>query len=511
MRATSPVPGVRGGSPAERTMTTRRTFLALAAASAGALAACARGPRRSEPRAGAAPEELAGLLASTPRERVLGLVAERIEGGLEPLELVAAIHLAATRTVSTREEFGASQHSLLMMPSILRASRIVAPRDAWRPLLWWLDFYKWGQADLPPGARPMQPAGELAPVPAHRAAAELRSALEEHDGERAERAALALHRAGPRCEVALTLLLLASKDLDQLGHKAIHAASGVRLLEATGWRHGEEVLRSIALTLALRDEDEPRHASTWAGNRRRLRRLPPGWPGGGPGGDRARDDEAVRALLAAFRSASPEEACEEAVGWVGRGASSQALWDATFLGGAELMFQHPAGIAALHALTASNAAAFACSILRRPEDRWLVLLQNVGRVTDLRRYVESFQDAPDPDALPIDALEASGTGGGEGFLDALFDDVGGDAEARLRAARGTLGFLRAGGAPSSLERRATELVVATAADSHDYKVCAAAFEDHARVSERWRGHYLAACTSRFRGTSAPPAKLGALG
>jgi hypothetical protein len=448
--------------------------------------------------------DLSRLIETTPREEVLPLVVSRIEQGLSPAELMVAIYLAATHTNSTRETFDAPQHALLMMPSIMEASRIVAPRDPWQPLLWWVDFYKWGQADLPADMRPMAPADELRPVPAAHALTELRTAVDELDGDRAERAVIALYRAEGREHVVDELLRLGSRDLRHIGHKTIHAAGGCRFLAATEWKHAEQVFRSIALTLALPDEEAAGHDydSSWVDNQRRLGRLPSSWPQG------TDSDEAVIAMLASLRSASPGDACEAAVEWARRGASAQCIRDAVFLGSAELMFNKPANIVPLHALTASNAAGFAHDTCRRPEARGLVLLQSVARVAYFHRYAESIEE-PEPGSLRIESLEPAEAGRGEEALDAIFDDIGKDATARLRAAQRTLAHVQAGeAAVRSLQARATERVVATANDSHNYKICATAFEDFGHVSERWRGRYLAACTSRFRGTSAPAAKLG---
>lgn len=200
-------------------MATRRIFITSAAAWAGTMACTSQPEHATEP-PDVSPTvppstlDLRELLETTPRDEVLELVAERIEQGLEPSELVVATYLAATRSISTRLHFDAPQHALLMMPSILRASQIVAPRDRWRPLLWWVDFYKWGQDDLPDEERrPMAPADAAPPVPSDRAAAELRDAVEALDGDRAERAAVALHRSSARDHVVETLLRLASRDM----------------------------------------------------------------------------------------------------------------------------------------------------------------------------------------------------------------------------------------------------------------------------------------------------------
>jgi hypothetical protein len=86
----------------------------------------------------------------------------------------------------------------------------------------------------------------------------------------------------------------------------------------------------------------------------------------------------------------------------------------------------------------------------------------------------------------------------------IFADVGGPPEARLRAAQATLRHLAGGpDRADSLAAAAVAAVTDRAADTHDYKLLAAALEDHARISPRWRDLYLAACTARFRGTGEP--------
>ena len=350
----------------------RRTFLAL-----GAAFACAT-DRRSTPMPPAT-LDLAALLEQTPRNEVIVRVEEQLERGLRPVDLLAAFQLAATRTISTRADFGPPHHALLCGPAVARIERSLHTRG---PLLWAVDFFKSAQAEAQvPGER-MPPADRLPSVPGSRAQAEFVAALNEFDGARAESAIVSLHRHAPLRQVVDTLLVHGSKDLRHIGHKALHAAHGCRVSNASAWADAEPVFRSIASTLALHyDEEGHDHDTPWTENQARIRRLPDAWPAGD------HSDEAIEALLATLRSASPHDACEQVVAWSRRGVSARCVWDAMLLSGAELMFNNPLSIEALHAVTASNAARFAYEQLQQPPDRRLVFMQNVARVADFHGYV----------------------------------------------------------------------------------------------------------------------------
>jgi hypothetical protein len=215
----------------------------------------------------------------------------------------------------------------------------------------------------------------------------------------------------------------------------------------------------------------------------------------------------VVTLLATLRQATPVDAADAVVEALNRGVAVASVWDAMFLSGAELMFNNPTGIEALHAVTASNAAHSAFLAARDDATRRLLVLQNAARVADFHRYTAAWairRNRSPTHALAIEELEPSAVAADpQQALDDIFADVG-LAPSRMRAAQKTLGYLAADPARADrLTARAAENAITRATDTHDVKIWAAAYQDHARISPAWRAPYLAACTARFRGDAEP--------
>jgi hypothetical protein len=493
-------------------MTDRRTVLKGGAAALGVLGLGALGCRGGSvpPPPRSQLVELADLIATAPRDQVLEQLAPRL-AGVTPATLLAALRAAATRHVVPRSSLDKTHHALLCLASVHVLADHLSQADRWQPALWAVDYFKWAQSALEePDRAPLPALADGAPLPPAAAAARaFEDAIESFDGGRAELALAALLRAGRR-DVAIELLLkFGSRDLRHIGHKAIYVANALATLDAFGAHGEEEVLRSVALALGLHYTDPPRDLDgTWAQSRAAGATLGPDW-------QRAtapeREDAVVSELLAVLRSATPGAAVAAAADALRRGAGARAIWDAQLASSAELLFNHPTGVEALHAVTASNAAHAAFRRTRDDATRRLLVLQNAARVADFHAYAAHWavkRKRPAMFTLRIEELEPLAADVAEPVA-AIFASIGGDPPARLRAAQQTLAYVAADPAHASrLAGHAASTVVARAVDTHDLKLLVAAIQDHAHLSPRWRNRYLAACTARFVGTSAPVTEVG---
>jgi hypothetical protein len=444
------------------------------------------------------PDPLVELLERTDRDHVLERLAPLIAGGLQPGELLAALFAAGVRNVVPRRTFSKEHHTLLCVRAADRAAGQLAPRMRWHPLLWAVDYFKWAQAEVhgagPERLDPLAPSALPRAGDAERA---FQEAMERFDGAAAEAALTALYRAGRHDRVVDNLLRYGSRDFRHIGHKSIYVAHGLETLQIAGWERAEETLRSIALTLALHYTEEGRDLDgAWTHNRQAIARITPGWERG------VASDDATRDLLATFRASEPIDAAERVIDWLARGAGPQSIWDAIFLSAAELMFDYPAGIEALHAVTTANAAYSAFQVATDDTTRRLLLLQNAARVVDFRRYAAAWairRNRPAAFDLRIEELEPIPVAAASA-LDEIFADVGRGPASQLRAAQRSLAHLAASPAHArDFGARALELAIGRAADTHDIKLPVAALQDYSRISPAWRSRYLAACTARLRG------------
>lgn len=488
-------------------MTTRRFFLGAGLAALGSVACRDRSPqRRSPPPEPPAPPErsLVELIVESDRERLLEDLAPRL-AGLTPARLLAALQVAATRHVVPRESFSKEHHVLICGHGALGVSGHTAPARRWAPALWLVDYFKWAQSQAP--ARSTLAVEPAAALPASdQAARAFVDAVESFDGPRAEAAVVALERAGRRGEAIELLLRYGSRDLRHIGHKAIYVATALGAADTIGWDEPEAVLRSIAMTLALHYQEPGRDLDgAWAVSRAESATVPAGTPPG------ASARAAVIELMSILRSAPPPDAVRAAAAMWRRGTTPQSLWDAMTLSSAELMFRHPSSIEALHAVTASNAAGAAYRRTGADDTRRLLLLQNVARVADFHGYAAHWavkRGRPAMFDLALETLEPAPPDAADPLAD-VFAEIGGDAAARMRAAGKTLGYLTSDATHAArFAARAADTVIARAADTHDFKLLAAALEDHSHLSPEWRAHYLAGCTARLRGTAEPVTDVG---
>jgi hypothetical protein len=443
-------------------------------------------------------EPLVRLLEDTPREKVLEEVGHRVKAGLPYRDLLAALFLAGVRNVQPRPTVGFKFHAVLVIHSAHLSALSGPDRERWLPLFWAVDNFKGSQAQTQKesGWR-MKPADELKLPPAHQAREAFVAAMEDWDEEAADAAATALARTAPTNELFDLFARYGCRDFRDIGHKAIYVANAFRTLDAIGWHHAEPIVRSLAYALLHHEGDNParRDADPDRPGRRNAelaRKVKPGWRGGKASAGATAD------VLAASRSATDAELCDQAVSLLNEGVAPGAVWDGLFAAGGELLMRQP-GIVALHSLTSLNALHYAYRTTADDGLRKLLLLQGAAFVPLFREAMKSRGRVGDAriDALtPADEKPEAGA-----VFDALSRDKG-------AAARLALGYLKDNPAGAKdLIDAGRRLVFLKGTDSHDYKFSAAVMEDYAHLAPPWRDRFLAASLYWLKGSAGPDAPL----
>lgn len=68
--------------------------------------------------------------------------ATRIQGGLTPRQLLAALAVATCREVSPYPNVGFKYHAVMMLRSVEQSVVAMSKERAWLPLLWTADYFK---------------------------------------------------------------------------------------------------------------------------------------------------------------------------------------------------------------------------------------------------------------------------------------------------------------------------------------------------------------------------------
>lgn len=488
---------------------TRRGFMQTAAAggalfSLGDLGLLSRLPAVSAAEADLDPklvrlrpeiEPLVRTIETTPRERVLEVVADRIRQGTSYQEVLAALLLTGVRNVQPRPSVGFKFHSVLVVNSAHIASLSSPESDRWLPIFWAIDYAKRTQAEEERvSGWKLGPVDENNVPPAHKAKAALIDALNRWDEAAADVAAAGLVRSAGAAEVFELLYRYGMRDFRSIGHKAIYVSNSQRTLSCIGWQHAEPVIRSLVYALLNHEGDQnPAQADLPAdrpfrANLERVKKISAEWQNG------KCDDEATREMIGVLHSGSSDDACDLAVEMLARGVAPQSLWDAALVGSAELLMRQP-GIVALHSMTTSNALHYAYVASGNDETRKLALLQNLAFVALFRGAAQGRGRIRD---LSIDDLKPQAPQGeGTAAIEEIFADASGNRDAAAAKIRG---YVAAGGDAKPLIDAARRLVFLKGRDSHDYKFSSAALEDYYHVSPGWRDRYLAMSVYNLKGS-----------
>lgn len=490
-----------------RITSSRRAFLRAAAAGGlaaglGDLSFLSRLPRVSAQEAAPSGvvqfssdiEPLVRLLEDTPREKLLEAVAERIRGGAAYQQVLAALQLAGVRNVQPRPNVGFKFHSVLVVNSAHLASLASPDEHRWLPIFWALDYFKSAQAqDVREGNWTMGPVDESAVPAPSKSLSALAESLERWDEPAADAAAAGVARAASVDEVYELFYRYGARDFRSIGHKAIFVANSRRTIECIGWRYAEPIVRSLAYALLMHEGANPADRDgepdrPGRRNRTLAKSIRADWLDG------KLDDDATRELLGVFRQGASEEACDAAVAMLNRGVSPQSIWDAMFVGAAELLMRQP-GIVSLHTLTTSNAIRYAYDACGDDETRKWLLLQNAAFLPLFR---QAMFDRGEVGSARVDELApAKLDGAGDEAVSQVFADVGRDNQA---AAAKALAYLDRGESAQKLIDAARVTVFLKGNDSHDYKFSSAVLEDYYHVSPAWRNRFLAASVFKLRGS-----------
>lgn len=441
-------------------------------------------------------EPLVKLLEETPREKLLEAVGEKIRRGTTYREVLAALFLAGIRNVQSRPNVGFKFHAVLVVNSAHLASLNGPDSERWLPIFWALDYFKSAQAkDVEEGDWTMSAPNESALPPAEKARDAFVAAMENWDEGAADAAVTRLARTAGLNEIFELFYNLGARDFRSIGHKAIYVANSERLLRVIGERHAEPVLRSLAYALQNREGgDNPAKSDLEADRPGRRNcelaaKIRPEWLAG------TASAEATAELLAAYRRANANDACDLTIETMNRGIGPQAVWDAIFQGAGELLMRQP-GIVALHAVTSSNALRYAFDTAANDSTRRMMLLQNVAFLTLFRDRVNG-RGAKDTkiDEVKPTAPERKDAGAVEEIFAAISDN-------RDQAAAKVLGYLDAGGDPTAFIDAARRMVFLKGRDSHDYKFSSAVLEDFYHVSPTVRNRFLASAVFNLPGSGA---------
>jgi hypothetical protein len=448
-------------------------------------------------------ESLVELIFQTPRQKCIEVIGAEVRRGLSYRQLLAGLFHAAIR-------YG-GVHEIAMMYSAFRISGQLPIRENPVPLFWALDSLARRIDNHRTVIKDWFRTHPEGPLPAPEKALEiLQDAYRAQDQPAAERAALSLSRSiGARQTIEL-FWKYASRDSDDLGHKAIACAHAWRTLDVVGWEHAEIPLRYV-VGRGARGMD-----NTFDGCVERvavtLPRLPADWTS--EKSDRQATLELHEEIRSARTAAAADLACEQLISGKIKAGS---VWDAVHLSAAELLLRNKTRSRGwpVHAVTSSNALHFAFRTVLDHETRLLFLLQAVSRVSDqMTRLALEKGDLRDlrirdlagddlPAATP-DAIEAIFA-----QLPAKKDDWKGDATNRdqdEKACRMAFALVSDPGNRPEFMGAACNLANRKATwNAHDMKFPAAAFENTGVVSETWRPHILAATVHALHGPASADA------
>src|SRR5438876_3631 len=203
-------------------------------------------------------EPLVRVIEETPRNRLLEVAAERIQGGTSYQQMLSALMLAGVRGIKPRP-VGFQFHAVLVINSAHLASLAATDQDRWLPLFWAVDNFKNSQAtNAKQNGGWTMPALDESKVPSADAARRrFAEAMDAWDVEAADVAAAGLARTVSAAEAFEIFARYGCRDFRDIGHKAIYVANSWRTLQTIGWQHAEPVLRSLTFALLKNDGTNP--------------------------------------------------------------------------------------------------------------------------------------------------------------------------------------------------------------------------------------------------------------
>jgi len=443
------------------------------------------------------------LIENTDRDKLLEKLAQEIRGGrLGYQQFLSALFLAGIRNVQPRPNVGFKFHAVLVVNSARLASMASPNRERWLPLFWAADTFKASQQrDVTEGDWTMPAVAESKMPASHLAEQAFRQAMDRWDEEAADGAIAAWSRTASESELFESMAYYGSRDLRDIGHKAIYVANAFRTLGAMSWEHAEPIMRSLAFALLCRSNEpnpstsdlEPDRAIR--SNVMRIAKMRKDWLHG------KADPQATLKLIASFHRSTSEDAASLAAEMLQSGVGPQSIWDALFVSASELLMRQP-GIVALHAVTTTNALAYTYRRVTSPDLRLQLLLQNASYLGMFCQRVTSGKHRPDRVSdfrtaqIPEDNAMA---------LQQVVQAIAVDNDLSARSLIGLLA--REPSMAQNFMERARQMVFLKGTDSHDYKFSSAIIEDYFHLSPGLRSQYLAMSVFKLNGPSQPDTPL----
>jgi hypothetical protein len=457
----------------------------------------------SEP--GGSVDMLLKLLEDSPRERVPRELARLIRDGLRYEDLLIALSLAATRNVQPYPDVGFKYHAVMVLRSIHSATQALVANEKWLPLVWAVDYFKETQAQERAASGWHMPAPSAAATAASSVDAARRAlvtALDKWDREAADAAIVRYARSASTDEIFSVLFHYGTRDLREIGHKAITVSNAHSLVKlfGNGSQQAEPILRSTVAAL-VNSEGEPNPAThdlredrPGRLNRERLHQVPRSWKQG-------HDDPSARVdLRAALYHVSADDAGKVVVEMFQRGLSADAIWQVLFDTSAELLMHQP-GIVSLHSQTSANALHYAYGNCEDEQTQQLALLQCASFVAMFREMthttaadfsLQNLQPQAGPQAAPP--------------VEEIFADL--SAHRREQAVQKSFSYLHSGGDAGSLIAAARHHLVYGAVEAHDYKFAEAVFDNYAQFPDaQWRSRFLSAGMAYFKAPRERPVPI----
>jgi len=439
-------------------------------------------------------EPVVRFIEDTPRHKLVEQVARQIhDDKLSYDQILTALFLAGVRDIEPRP-VGYKFHAVMVVNSTHLASLAAENKDRWLPLFWALDNFKAAQLRNTKEGGWFMSAVDEGKLPSQTKAKEqFVEAIENWDEEKADRAVTSLVRHASAGETIELFWRYCGRDFRDIGHKVIYSANAWRTLQSIGWRHAETVTRSLAYALLNHDGGNPAKADEAVDRPGRenlilVEKIRTGWQQG------KIDASIVPTFLSVLRTASPSEACQNAVELLNKQVDPSSIWDGLLLQGTELLLRQP-GILGVHCVTSMNAFHYAFQTSTNDQTRRLLLLQATAFLPLFRELLRLGAISSDEQVDKLAEVEMKLSQ--QDALDQIFVDVNKDP---MQAACNTLAYLKAGGDPRPLISTARRFIFTKGDEAHDYKFSSAVFEDFYNVSPHWRNNYLAASMFYLRGS-----------
>ncbi len=409
--------------------------------------------------------------------------------------------LAGIRNVQPRPSVGFKFHSVLVVNSAHLASIHSPAAERWLPIFWGLDYFKRSQADDRKNDWSMSAVNATNLPSAGNALNEFRAAMDSWQPDRADAAIAALAQHAPVDELFQLMVGYGCRDFRDIGHKAIYVANAFRTLECIGWQHAQPILRSLTFALQCRGGDAdpskndllPDRAER--ANAQLIPKVRKDWQLG------AIDDGATRQLISQLSDADHQGSAQAVFDCLESGVAPQSIYDALFVASAEMLMRQPS-IISLHAVTMTNALAYAYRRVSEPDLRLKLLFQNASFVAMFmdRAKQDSLSDnlwdsvSPSEPVTPVPEQVAS-----------ILRDIGPNTP---QAASQVLSLLqREPSAAAELFHGFRRQVFLKGTNPHDYKYSSAVLEDYHQISPAWRNQFASMIVYRLRGSGEADTNL----